>query len=166
MKYVSFPTVNFSASIGTWQTQLIYKNITNSYILIMGLLHQILLFSAASSSLSSFGVIYETHVSDPNDNIIDIVDQSDTSLQTFQGTTTVWNGTSMVSEPISVPVGARGTFSRVGNTMIPPQCSLIGAIYSTFAISASFGGWGLLINDEELMNIIIKRGKIVLYDND
>ncbi|MEM3872594.1 MAG: hypothetical protein QXE05_08555 [Nitrososphaeria archaeon] len=153
MKYLQFPRILVTNPAGNWASSPLYKNITNSYVLIMGLTHQTQLITGITQD-PPFYSVYSTTVVDVNNNTIGTVDFDMLSIQTFSGTIPVWNGTSMENETAMIPLSEKATFSKVGQTMIPPQATLMANVLCSVSQTIGFGGWGLLLEDDELIKVV------------
>ncbi|MEM3859753.1 MAG: hypothetical protein QW478_10180 [Candidatus Micrarchaeaceae archaeon] len=158
MKYVQFPGASGSLPANTVTEVTLYQNNTGSYILIMGFS----LYTPDPPSNSAMPWIYgiRAYITDPNNNMIDIVQSKATNVFPEPATIPIWNGTSVESETGSIPVVSRHSIDHVGRSMIPPLCSLKFSAYASgggqsYSVS---GGWGLALDEDELILLLV--GKI------
>ncbi|MEM3828612.1 MAG: hypothetical protein QXP36_05345 [Conexivisphaerales archaeon] len=155
MKYIEFPNASITAT-NEWASTEIWKNQTNNYALVMG--WEPVFLYLPSSVAPYWQLMMNIAILNPNNKTIGAVVEETIEVFNASGSTTVYNGTSMVSEPTVQPTVFHSFQSNIGKAIVPPQCSLSLAIYPTGQQTVSTkGGWGFLLDDDELKNFVINQ---------
>ncbi|MEM3861870.1 MAG: hypothetical protein QW203_05260, partial [Thermoplasmatales archaeon] len=97
-------------------------------------------------------------IQSPSNQTIGVVLEETVEIFNSPGSTTVYNGTSMVSEPTVQPMIYHSFINNLGKALIPPQCTMVLAINPTGQQTiGTSGGWGFLLDDDELRNFVINQ---------
>ncbi|MEM4091202.1 MAG: hypothetical protein QXQ46_10790 [Thermoplasmatales archaeon] len=124
-----------------------YRNNTTSYFLVLDISG-----TAYTGILNSTGVYTATAgiLRDPNGNNVGVFKMIAVVVSSIPSTMTVWNGTSMESEPIDFIV-SNTEYSERHNMLIPPGYYFIGFGYA-------IGFW---LDEDEVREYILKGNKSV-----
>ncbi|MEM3859826.1 MAG: hypothetical protein QW478_10555 [Candidatus Micrarchaeaceae archaeon] len=155
MKYAEFPNISDIIYADQNNKYLFFKNNSNSYILVMG--YSYFPLGVTQEQTEPYWGWYAIGVSDPDGNIIDFVIYEDFGVYLQNAQIPVWNGTSAVLETGYIPVFDHNRIDHIGKSIIPP----LGALYVLGSGSVQFdlniyGGWGLILSEEELLQVIKK----------
>ncbi|MEM3829058.1 MAG: hypothetical protein QXP36_07590 [Conexivisphaerales archaeon] len=155
MKYFTLPVLQPSFSASSYNI-LHYTNQTNSFALIVSYFHNYVgmgyLVSSGSPPYKNDTMIA---IKDQYGNMIGLISEYSLEVNLVQGSTTVWNGTSMETEPSQMP--AVSQFHRQFlPSLIPPQSSIWISVLTTIAYQGIFGGFGFILEENELKEVVKK----------
>ncbi|MEM4067634.1 MAG: hypothetical protein QXV17_12335 [Candidatus Micrarchaeaceae archaeon] len=153
MKFVQFPytQINYTSNGGAG---ILYQNTSLSYVLIVGLMR---FFNyPGNTDTSPYFFAYSYIVQDFQGNQIDLLEQYVYQLASYSGSITVWNGTSMETEPATFPTTAIIAF-KSRHSLLPPRTQLVMYIGASFSGSVKTSGWGFLLSDSELNQILNQK---------
>ncbi|MEM3872841.1 MAG: hypothetical protein QXE05_09820 [Nitrososphaeria archaeon] len=154
MRYIQFPNLTITNPAGQSYAGVLYENVTTSFVRIMGLPRPVLTGSITPSAPYWFAYYY--YIQDLNSNVIDTVDQFLYQLNAYTGDITVWNGTSMETEPATFPALSSVYLSRK-NSIMPPQSRLTVTIAGSASNTMTFSGWGIVLTDEEMKEVVVTK---------
>lgn len=157
MKYLEFPVTSLSIPSGLqWAHNVIYRNNTNSYVLVEGITWNDIWPPNPASSYP-YSYIIGVEVWNRNNASMDIILRNSFFLTQQSGTIPVWNGTTMENESASLPTEINTFIYKVGETLCPPQGQIVLVGICTTAHKIAVSGWGFLLDEEELKDFVIHK---------
>ncbi|MEM3862354.1 MAG: hypothetical protein QW203_07750 [Thermoplasmatales archaeon] len=159
MKFLQLPDVNpLSLPVGYTYHYPYFKNNTNAYIVITNVTFPLFdLLGANITSLPYFMSI-NLGIFDPNGNRASEILKRNIEILQAPGSITVWNGTSMETEPAQFPVIDDSTVLLLPAILPPGYSVLLDAHNGT---PGSFGitlaGYGFILESEEELIKVIRK---------